>query len=56
MHENAIFSPRRGGVRRVHPMVDLPLLGVRSAVKELLGGSAAEMIYGTTTRRIYTEV
>ena len=26
------------------------LLGVRSAVKELLGRSAAEMIYGTTLR------
>ena len=26
------------------------LLGVRSAVKELLGKSAAEMIYGTTLR------
>ena len=28
------------------------LLGVRSAVKELLGRSAAEMIYGTTLARL----
>ena len=25
MHENAIFSQRRGGVRRVRPMLDPPL-------------------------------
>ena len=25
MHENAIFSPRRGGIRRVRPMLDPPL-------------------------------
>ena len=25
MHENSIFSPTTGGVRRVRPMLDLPL-------------------------------
>ena len=25
MHENAIFSPKRGGQRRLHPMLDQPL-------------------------------
>ena len=25
MHENAIFSPIKGGVRRVRPMLDPPL-------------------------------
>ena len=31
MHENAIFSQKRGGVRRLRPMLDPPLIVVISS-------------------------
>ena len=45
MHENAIFSPRRGGVRRVRPMLDPPLNHQRYADDTQLSMYLSEFLF-----------